>query len=357
MARPKKVSMQDIADQIGISKNAVSLALSGKSGVSEQIRLIVRQKAQEMGYVPPNAALKPEEASSRNILLLVPERVVSHEDGEHFRFFHDMLWILEETVRAHGCNAVIVRIDRQMEERLELPRLYGELEHIGVILFGIIAKPYARMVWETGVPLVMLDSYYRDMNCAAAVSANTEGAESAVRLLIGHGHQKIGFIGPANLTTSHEERWFGYWRAMREAGLTIDERTVLLEADDFDEAKNEQQIGAFLARLVATDALPTAFFCGNDRIALLLIRRLRAIGIAVPDQVKVAGFDGLEQACAPDSGLYATVRVDKKRMCAAAVRLLLDGYGEERHAVRWTAPGQLIPVSKEADSDLRKSSM
>ncbi|MEJ8303864.1 substrate-binding domain-containing protein [Saccharibacillus sacchari] len=348
MARPKKVSMQDIADQIGISKNAVSLALSGKSGVSEQIRLIVRQTAQELGYVSPAAAVKAEE-SSRNILLLVPERVVSHEDSEHFRFFHDMLWILEKTVRAHGCNAVIVRIDRQMEERLELPSLYGELEHIGVILFGIMAKPYARMVWKTGMPLVMLDSYYRDMNCAAAVSANTEGAESVVRLLIEHGHRQIGFIGPANLTTSHEERWFGYWRAMREAGLLIDERTTLLEADDFDEVKNEQQIGAFLARLVATEALPTAFFCGNDRIALLLIRRLRAIGVSVPEQVKVAGFDGLEQACVPDSGVFATMRVDKKSMCAAAVRLLLDGYGEKRHAVRWTTPGQLIAVSNEAE--------
>ncbi len=351
MARPKKVSMQDIADQLGISKNAVSLALSGKSGVSEQVRLVVRHKAEEIGYVASSAAAKTE-ASSRNILLLVPERVVSHEDSEHFRFFHDMLWILEETVRAHGCNAVIVRIDRQMEERLELPNLYGELEHIGVILFGIIAKPYARMVWETGVPLVMLDSYYRDMDCAAAVSANTEGAESAVRLLIEHGHRQIGFIGPANLTTSHEERWFGYWRAMREAGLPIDERMVLLEADDFDEVKNEQQIGAFLARLVATDALPTAFFCGNDRIALLLIRRLRAMGISVPEQVKVAGFDGLEQACDPKSGLYATVRVHKKRMCGAAVRMLLDGYGEKRHAVRWTTPGQLIPVSNEAQQTL-----
>ncbi|CAM4073550.1 LacI family DNA-binding transcriptional regulator [Saccharibacillus endophyticus] len=352
MARPKKVSMQDIADQLGISKNAVSLALSGKSGVSEQVRLIVRHKAEEMGYVPPGAAAKPE-ASSRNILLLVPERVVSHEDSEHFRFFHDMLWILEETVRAHGCSAVIVRIDRQMEERLELPSLYGELEHIGVILFGIIAKPYAHMVWETGVPLVMLDSYYRDMNCAAAVSANTEGAESVVRLLIERGHRQIGFIGPANLTTSHEERWFGYWRAMREAGLPIDERMTLLEADDFDEVKNEQQIGAFLARLVATDALPTAFFCGNDRIALLLIRRLRAIGISVPEQMKVAGFDGLEQACAPDSGLYVTIRADKKQMCRSAVRLLLDGYGEKRHAVRWTTAGQLIPVSNEAGIDVR----
>ncbi|MCQ4088635.1 LacI family DNA-binding transcriptional regulator [Saccharibacillus sp. JS10] len=340
MARPKKSSMQDIADRLGVSKNAVSLALSGKKGVSESVRQLVKQTAQEIGYIPPKTSTQKEESSS-NILLLVPERIISHEDREHFRFFHDMLWILEETVRDHGYNAVIVRIDRHMEQHLELPKLYEDVSHIGVVLFGIIAKPYARMIWETGVPLVMLDSYYRDLHCAAAVSANTEGAESVVRLLIEQGHKRIGFIGPANLTTSHEERWFGYWRAMREAQLQIDDRYILLDADDFDEKKNEQEIGEFLDRIMNTDDLPDAFFCGNDRIALLLIRRLRALNIAVPQQVKVTGFDGLEQACLPDSGVYATITVDKKQLCEAAVRLLLDGYGQKREAIKWTVAGQI----------------
>lgn len=371
MARPKKISMQDIADRIGISKNAVSLALSGKSGVGEQVRLIVEHTAKEMGYVPPSAARQAAQAA-RNILVLVPERVVSHVDYEHFRFFHDMLWILEESIRARGCNAVIARIDREMERKRILPGLYGDVEHIGVILFGIADKPYARMVWETGVPIVMLDSYYRDLPCAAAVSANTEGAEAVVRQLIRRGHRRIGFIGPANLTTSHEERWFGYWRAMREEGLPIEESHTLLEAGDFDEAKNEREIGELLRRVglgtdtdgcglnraaadtevgidenlhAAANKLPTAFFCGNDRLALLLIRRLRAIGIDVPRQIEIGGFDGLEQATGSESGVSVTLRVNKQRMCKAAVDLLLSGYGDKRNAVRWAVPGQLLPVN------------
>ncbi|WP_172194998.1 LacI family DNA-binding transcriptional regulator [Saccharibacillus qingshengii] len=341
MARPKKISMQDIADRIGISKNAVSLALLGKSGVSEHVRLIVRHTAQEMGYEPP-AAAKQAERAGRNILVLVPERVIGHTDQEHFRFFHDMLWILEENIRARGCNAVIARIDREMEKQGILPRLYRDVEHAGVILFGIVDKSYACMVWETGVPLVMLDSYYRDLHCAAAVSANTEGAESVVRWLIGRGHRKIGFIGPANLTTSHEERWFGYWRAMREAGLPILEAHTLLEADDFDEAKNEREIGDFLDRIKTGGAeLPTAFFCGNDRLALLLIRRLRAMGIPASQQMEVAGFDGLKQAEAAKSGLSVTVRVDKDGLCRAAVDLLLGGFADKRQAIRWAVEGHL----------------
>ncbi|NGZ76724.1 LacI family DNA-binding transcriptional regulator [Saccharibacillus alkalitolerans] len=355
MARPKKVSMQNIADRLGLSKNAVSLALSGKKGVSEEVRQTVLKTAKELDYRLSGSGLAGEEkGNARNVLVLVPERIVSYADNEHFRFFHDMLWILEESIRARGCNAVIARIDGEMERDRVLPGLFEDVEHAGVILFGIAAKPYAQMVWETGAPLVLLDSYYRDLPSAAAVSANTEGAESAVRWLIERGHREIGFIGPANLTTSHEERWFGYWRAMREAGLPIREAHTLLEADDFDEAKNEREIGEFLERIVAAkagspnvgqsaeDALPTAFFCGNDRIALLLIRRLRAIGVSVPQRVEVAGFDGLEQALKPDSGLSVTVKADKRRMCEAAVELLLGGYGGRREAVRWAAEGILV---------------
>lgn len=429
MARPKKISMQNIADRLELSKNAVSLALSGKKGVSETVRRSVLAAAEELGYEPPAAAGRADRAS-RNVLVLVPERVVSYADNEHFHFFHDMLWILEESIRARGCNAVIARIDAQMESGLILPRLYDDVDHIGLILFGIVDKPYARRVWETGAPLVMLDSYYRDLPCAAAVSANTEGAEAVVRRLIERGHRRIGFIGPANLTTSHEERWFGYWRAMREAGLPIEESHTLLEAGDFDEETNEREIGEFLERMgtwpdareaeevdgadgaslsaesggaegsggsgevsgsersrvsskakrslassgarVSNDAeksrvssganvpsdaersrvssgaerRPTAFFCGNDRLALLLIRRLRARGIAVPQEVEVAGFDGLQQAASPESGLSVTVRVDKRKMCEAAVDLLLGGYGHRREAVRWTVDGQLLPVDE-----------
>ncbi len=382
MARPKKISMQTVADRLGISKNAVSLALSGKKGVSEEVRRSVLAAAKEVGYDPSGADGRAGRAS-RNVLVLVPERVVSYADNEHFRFFHDMLWSLEESIRAKGCNAVIARIDREMEEGLILPGVFEDVEHIGVILFGIVAKPYASKVWESGVPLVMLDSYYRDLPCAAAVSANTEGAETAVRWLIGRGHRRIGFIGPANLTTSHEERWFGYWRAMREAGLPIDERHTLLEASDFDMDKNERAIGEFLARMGfeaggGTEAnngaeavdrktrgrmeeseaeaiernadtagtLPTAFFCGNDRLALLLIRRLSALGVSTPEQAEVVGFDGLEQALEEHSGVSATVRVDKRGMGEAAVELLLGGYGSRREAVRWAAAGSFEQMQK-----------
>src|SRR3569832_1107376 len=141
MARKKRVSMQDIADQLNISKNAVSLALQNKKGVSEDMRQQVQQTAKALGY-----AEKP--ASSGNVLVLVPERIMSYEDNDHFQFFHDMIWGLEKSIRKKGMNAVVAPIDREMETSLRLPQHCTDIAYQGIILFGIVDMAYAAMVWE-----------------------------------------------------------------------------------------------------------------------------------------------------------------------------------------------------------------
>ncbi len=324
MARKKKVSMQDIADYLQISKNAVSLALLNKKGVSEEMRSRVLQTAREMGYASHSE--KPPE--NGNILVLVPERIMSYQDNDHFQFYHDMIWGLEKSIRKKGLNAVIAPVDRDMEVRLQLPRHCSDISYHGIILFGIVDREYAKIVWELSSPLVMLDSYHRDLPCPVVASANIEGAYEAVSVLIRAGHRKIGFIGPTNLTTSHEERWFGYWKAMQDNGLAINEDMILTSSPGFD--YTEQEIGTFLDGLAEN---PGAFFCGNDRIAYLLARQLGKRGLHVPADVSIVGFDALRYE--EESGLQiTTMRVEKEQMCDAAANLLLSLAGASREAVR-----------------------
>lgn len=314
MARKKRVSMQDIADRLNISKNAVSLALQDKKGVSDEMRYRVLQTAKEIGY----GIYAEKSETGGNVLVLVPERIMSYEDNEHFQFYHDLIWGLEKSVRKRGRNAVIAPIDAEMEAGLQLPRHCKEIAYDGVVLFGIVEKAYAELVWRLDAPLVMLDSYHRELPCPVVASANIEGAGEAVRTLIRSGHRDIGFIGPANLTTSHEERWLGYWAAMQEHGLPIDTGKVLVRSAGFKDT--ERDIEDWLNRM---DELPTAFFCGNDRIAYLLARQLRARKLRIPEDVSLVGFDDLRYE--EDEGLaMTTMRVDKARMCESAADLLLS---------------------------------
>jgi len=324
MARKKKVSMQDIADHLGISKNAVSLALLNKQGVSADMRNKIIEAAKRLGYGPYG----DQSTTSGTVLVLVPERIMSYEDNEHFKFFHDMIWGLEKSIRARGLNAVIAPIAAEMEAGLVLPRHCTELTYKGIILFGIVDRAYAEVVWKLDVPLVMLDSYHSGLPCPVVASDNVEGAYEAVSVLIQAGHCEIGFIGPTNLTSSHQERWFGYWRAMTENGLPIDPARVMASSVGFQDTSEE--LGTFIDRL---KQLPTAFFCGNDRIAYLLAGQLRRRGIRVPEDVSIVGFDDLKYE--ESEGLQlTTMRVEKARLCSAAIDMLLKTEGRFRETLR-----------------------
>lgn len=313
MSRKKRVSMQDVADRLNISKNAVSLALLNKKGVSEEMRFRILQTAREMGY----GEFAEKATLIRNVLVLVPERIMGYQDNDHFRFFHDLIWGLEKSMRKRGFNAVIVPIDVEMEMNRQLPHHCSEITYHGIILFGIVEKEYARLVWELNTPLVMFDSYYRDLPCPVVASANIEGAYEAVSMLIQHGHRNIGFIGPTNLTTSHEERWLGYWTAMQKGGLLVDMRQVMAYSAGFH--VTEREIDAYLNGLVD---VPTAIFCGNDRIAYILNRQLKSRGLKVPDDISIIGFDDLQYEEEIELSI-TTMRVEKEKMCEAAVDILL----------------------------------
>ncbi|MGG6310001.1 LacI family DNA-binding transcriptional regulator [Paenibacillus macerans] len=332
MGRKKKISMQDIADRLQISKNAVSLALMNKKGVSEEMRSLVQQTARDMGYGP--YAVK--DGGNANILVLVPERIMSYQDNDHFQFFHDMIWGLERSARKKGYNAVITPLDREMESSLTLPGQFADIPYRGVILFGIADPDYARLIWEMDTPLVLMDSYHRDLPCPAVTSANMEGAAAAVSHLIKAGHRQIGFIGPTNLSTSHEERWFGYWKAMQERSLEIHGDFCLTISRGYEYTAGE--IAAFLDGM---GEWPTAFFCGNDRIAYLLAGLLKERHKRPPEEISIAGFDDLHYA--GGEGLrMTTMRVEKERMCDAAIALLLSDLGRTREAIHWQVQPTLV---------------
>lgn len=343
MGRKKKVSMQDIANRLEISKNAVSLALMNKKGVSDEMRSLVLQTARDMGY-GPYASIDTTE--NTNILVLVPERIMSYQDNDHFQFYHDMIWGLEKSIRKKGFNAVIAPIDREMETGLKLPGLFTDISYRGVILFGIIDKAYARLIWEKDIKLVMLDSYYRDLSCPVVTSANMEGAYEVVSFLIAAGHQRIGFIGPTNMTTSHEERWFGYWKAMQDHGLEFQSENCLTSSEGYDYTAKE--IVQFLDGL---QELPTAFFCGNDRIAFILAGLLEERGIIIPERVSIAGYDDTEYGDKISTTMttMTTMRVEKENMCDAAASMLLMLTDNCRESIRYSVPPTLVIRSSVKD--------
>lgn len=330
--------MQDIANKLNISKNAVSLALMNKKGVSRATRELVLQCAKELGYSNTNLT-----DLNSNIMILIPERVMSYQDQEHFQFFHDMLWGLELKIRTLGMNAVVVRIDRETERTLKLPNILNDIAYRGMIMFGIIDYAYAKFIYDLGVPLVMLDSYYRDLPCPVVTSSNIEGACEAVNYLIAQGHKEIGFIGPVNLTTSHEERWFGYLMALEQHRMAIQPHLQLTQSESFSKTKAEIEL--FLAKLFELNQLPTAFFCGNDRTAYILQDVLEERGLPQQKWPAIIGFDDIKSPNSRHNPI-TTMRVQKEKMCEAAAKLIIttsaSTFDNYRDVIRYYIPPILV---------------
>lgn len=307
-----KVSMQTIADALGVSKNAVSLALSGKSGVSESLRDRVFETANLLGY---RARTDKEGRRTRNLLVLIP-KYLRHDQG----FYKEIYWAIDRRAKETGCAALRCEITEQMEEALLLPQEWHQALYEGLLLLGVFREKYVRRLLDLGAPLVIVDHDYDTLKLDAVVTANTTEAFRIVSYLIGLGHREIGFIGAIGMTRSFMERWLGYCQAMSEAGLAIPDKYCL--TGEAPLATLHSQPSEVQAWLEGLDGYPTAWFCANDRIAVNLIEMLTAAGVRIPGELSVAGFDDIEEAARAKPPL-TTVQVQREQLGYEAVDFLI----------------------------------
>lgn len=335
------VKMADIARELGVSTVAVSKALSGQKGVSEELRARVQLLAEELGYQSPSQRRAEREKTGFNIGVLIPSRYL--DDGETF------YWALYRQIAAQaqqrGCFVLFEIIDEEAARSGAMPRLLREKRVDGLIILGKPPFGYARKVkdaWQQ--PLVYLDFYETDVSADSVISNSFFGMYAMTRYLLERGHREIGFVGTLQATDSINDRYLGYCKALMESGILLRGDWVV---DDRD-AENGVRIDIRLP-----EPLPTAFVCNNDVAARLLIDRLRSAGLRVPEDVSVTGFDDFEGAAAKEGVGLTTYSVNMPEMAANAVKMLVRRLNSEPyHAGMRITDGRL--VERDSVRDLRE---
>ncbi len=338
----KAVSLQTIADQVGVSKYAVSLALNNKAGVSESVRKEIFRVAKEMGYVKP---AKKSNIGKLNIAVLIPEYI-----QDDTAFYPNIYWAIEKAIQEHGHSASITSVSDAMEKTGSLPTMFNETDVGGVIVVGQVAAGYMQQLVDTGLPCVSVDESYRTVDVDCVLSANECGAYQMVQHLIDCGHTAIGFIGSIHVTSSIYGRWVGYQNALTRNGLTANRRSCILA--DSPKQSLLSQFDELSQHLDGLTTFPTAWFCANDGSAATLISILRSRGIRVPEDISVVGFDDqlIASMVSPE---LTTYHVPRKEMGKTAVQLLLH---------RITEPGMVCreislrgyPVYRNSVKNLRE---
>ena len=309
MRRKKSVTMQYIADQLGISKVTVSKALKDQDGVSEELRLKIKEVAQELGYKLPGADTAT--VGTKNVVIMVQEKYVDAKEYTTFylRFYQKLASSL--TQKGYMCNLFPLGVNTP--SAVELNKWFNDSNVGGVIVLGDVKKQHIAMIKDLKIPMLFLDCYNADVSVDCIVTDNYYSTFEITNYLKKCGHVHIGFVGNINATSSIQDRFLGYCRSLMGSNLPIKHDCIIPDRDEFNEE----------IEFVLPQEMPTAFVCNCDDTAYKFVQHLVSKGYRVPEDVSVVGFDNDIYAELSNPKL-TTVAVNVEVMTEKATNLMID---------------------------------
>ena len=313
------MNLEEVARLSGVSRSTVSRVINADPRVSETARSRVLAVIEQHNFQPNAAARSLASRRTRMIGLRIP--------GEVGFIFSDPYFpeLVQGVVDA--CNELDYGLMLMMEpenDPASAERIYQRVirgRHIdGVILStSIIGDPFAGRVAVDGMPAVMIG---RHPTLATVDIDNRESARGAVSHLIDHGYRRIAHIRGPHTIAAANERADGYLIALNEAGIPIDDS--LIGQGDFSENSGAMAMMALLDRPAGR---PEAVFAGSDTMAAGALRTIDQLGLSVPGDIAVIGFDGLRHQLQRHPSL-STVSQSISGLGRNAVSLLIDRIAE-----------------------------
>lgn len=328
--RTPKPTMRDVGILAGVSQSTVSHVVNQTGKIPEETEKRVREAIRELGY-RPNETARNLRLSRSHTIGMVTDRIASSPfAGRVLRGAEEFAW-----ERGYLLLLVDAKEDPSIESAAVDTLLARQVD-------GML---YAAMSWRgvdasagfTKLPSLLVNAWPSgSRKIPAIVPAETEGGRLAASAVIEAGHRKIAFLGGPQDDPARIEREAGFRKAMAEAGLSVNERWVL--AGDY-------QIGtghALTHELLSSGEPPTAVVCGNDRMAVGAITAALELGLRVPEDLSVVGYDDQEDLADQIAPALTTVTIPHYEMGRTAVERLLAALDSGRAPKGATIRGRLV---------------
>ena len=306
-----RVTLSDVAQAAGVSPITASRALRGERAVSPELVERVRAASERLGYVPDPAARALASQRSNHVAVLIPK--LSNT------LFVELLDAAQQTLRAAGFQALIgvTHYDEAQEEQLLREQLMQR--PAGLLITGWNHSPATRaLMARSQVPRVhLMDLPEQEAGPSHCVGFSQRQAGAGLtRHLLASGRKRIAFAG-AQLDPRVMQRLYGWRSALQDAGLY--EPTL----EWLNPAPSSLALGAVMFEQIMGQrpAMDAIFFCNDDLAQGALLAALR-LGIAVPEQVAIAGFNDLpgSEQMLPS---LTTVRTPRAQIGAVGAQMLL----------------------------------
>lgn len=276
-ARPTAVTIYDVAERARVSAATVSRVLNDRQTVDPKLARRVRAAVKDLGY-RRNAVAGNLRLRKTSLLAVVISDIANP-------FFTALVRGVEDVAQETSYSVVLCNSDEDAAKEAEYLDDAVSLRMAGVILSPTRGGTGPEALVANGIPVVTIDREIPGMAADAVVVDNRGGAQAAVRHLIENGYERIACIsGPGSVFTAVERR-LGYEQALRAAGYALDRD--LVRSVDFREA------GGFAAmtELLGLRRPPDAVFVANNLMTLGALRAIMRLGLKVPRDVGVVGFD------------------------------------------------------------------
>jgi LacI family transcriptional regulator len=303
--RPR-VTIRDVASTAGVSVATVSKVINDRYGVSADTAAHVKSVIDELGYEASLVAQSLRNHQTNVIGILVA-------DLEPFST--ELLKGAGDAIRGSGFELVVYSAGGRVGEQVGWERRY--LSRLsGTLIDGAVLVTPTVVDLQYGAPVVAVDPHTGPNGQPTVDSDNLRGARLATEHLLGLGHRRIAMLTGRPDLQSAQLREQGYREALADAGVPVDEKLIRIGA--YDPATSAAQATEFLAQVDR----PTAVFAANDLSAIATIEVARGLGLRVPEDLSVVGFDNIPEStqCSP---MLTTVEQPIRLMGERAVKLLI----------------------------------
>ncbi|MFC1959537.1 LacI family DNA-binding transcriptional regulator [Chloroflexota bacterium] len=307
MAR-KKVTIQDISLESGVSPSTVSRVLTGKAPVSQEKREAVQLAIKQLNYRPNHLARSLKTNTTFSVGLLLND--IANP------FYSAIVRGVEEEANRQGYSVILCNTNEDPERELHYLQILQDKQVDGIIVGPTDHNAAYICELAQQIPLIFVDRQVDDKKVSAVVVDNEASCYRATQLLIEHGYQRIALLRQNEIATM-EERYHGYERALLTAGIPLDPSLVIRV-----ECLSWERACELTEQLFASFDRPPAIFALNNQLGLGALSAIQRVGLTIPDDIALIIFDDM----AAFSLLTPPITVIKQpafAMGEQAMRLLL----------------------------------
>lgn len=324
-----RITVKDLARDLGMSVSTVSRAFHAEAVIARETRDLVLSRAREIGYSPNPFARSLITKSTRIVGIVVAD--ITNP------FYPEVLTRLTTALRAIDMNVMLVAADQSGEVDEALRLLLNYQPDLAIILAATLSSEAAQECRRAGTPVIFFNRLSADGYSFGVSCDNELGGRRIADFLIDAGHRKLAYVSALRDASTNLERGNGFRRRAVERGLAD---PIVIEAGQFS-----YHAGYEAARSLRGIAdMPDAAFCANDILAIGFLDGVRReLGLDVPADISIVGFDDIEMAHWPSHGL-TTIKQPIEKMLDSTISLAkgLAANSSQEPVVQMIEPGAVI---------------